>query len=131
MTEPLDSQRIDRWLWIARFFKTRSVAAQAVAGGKVQVDGDRVKPSRRIRPGDRLHVGRGLMEWDIVIMDLAPQRRPAKDAVNLYEETTASVARRTSEAEQRRQAAERRSRGLGRPTKRDRRDTDRLQGREG
>ena len=118
----MDSIRLDKWLWAARFFKTRSAAAEAVAGGKVQVDETRVKPARRIRPGVSLRIHRGVSEWVVVVRAVARRRGPAPEAALLYEETEESVAKRTSEAERRRQENARRARGLGRPTKRDRRE---------
>ena len=121
-----ESQRLDKWLWAARFFKTRSLAARAITGGKVQVDGERVKPARRIRVGVRLRVRRGAMQWQVAVRGLSPHRRPAREAAALYEETPESFAERASEAARRRQAAARRERGLGRPTKRDRREIDRV-----
>ena len=120
------TQRIDKWLWAARFFKTRSLAAQAVSGGKVEVGGARVKPARRIRAGERLTIRRGVMRWVVVVQGLNRERRPASEAALLYEETPESRAVRSSEEERRRQAQARRERGLGRPTKRERRELDRI-----
>lgn len=120
------TQRIDKWLWAARFFKTRSLAAQAVSGGKVEVGGARVKPARRIRAGERLTIRRGMMQWVVVVQGLNRERRPAREAALLYEETPESRAARSGEEERRRQAQARRDRGLGRPTKRDRRELDRI-----
>lgn len=128
-TEESGFQRLDKWLWAARFFKTRTSAAAAVAGGKVHVDEARVKPSRRVRPGSRLHIRRGPMQWDVVIVALSPQRRPAREAGELYRETEASIERRLAEAARRKAQASRRTRGLGRPTKRERRELERLKGR--
>ena len=125
-----DTQRLDKWLWAARFFKTRSLAAHAVSGGKVQVDDSRVKPARRIRAGDSLRIRRGPMEWEVIVRSLSPHRRPAKEAATLYEETSESIAQREAAAEARRRKAEERARGLGRPTKRDRRALVRLKGRD-
>lgn len=119
-------QRIDKWLWAARFFKTRGLAAEAVNGGKVQVEEMRVKPSRRIRAGDRIHIRRGATEWTVIVRGLSPQRRPAKEAELLYEETPESRTHRTSEAERARQASARRARAIGRPSKRERRELDRF-----
>lgn len=127
MSEPApDTQRLDKWLWAARFFKTRSTAAAAVSGGKVQCDDERVKPSRRIRRGTRLCIRRGPMLWEVVVEALSSQRRPAKEAAQLYTETKASIARRRIEAERRKARTEGRARGLGRPTKRERRQLERL-----
>ena len=123
---PQPSERLDKWLWAARFFKTRSLAAQAVSGGKVEVNGARAKPARRIRTGERLTIRRGVVQWVVVVRGLNRERRPAREAVLLYEETPESREARSSEEERRRQAQARRQRGLGRPTKRDRRDLERL-----
>ncbi len=120
------SQRLDKWLWAARFFKTRNTAAAAISGGKVQCDDERVKPARRIRPGARLNIRRGPMVWEVVVVALSNHRRPAKEAALLYTETEASVATREAEAARRKQRSEQRQRGLGRPTKRDRRQLQRL-----
>ena len=121
------SERLDKWLWAARFFKTRSLAAQAVSGGKVEVAGARAKPARRIRIGERLSIRRGALQWVIVVRGLNRERRPAREAALLYEETPESHARRHREEERRRgEARARRERGLGRPTKRERRDLERL-----
>jgi len=121
-----ESQRIDRWLWSARFFKTRSLAAAAVAGGKVQVDGQRVKPARRIRPGVQLQVRRGVQLQEVEVVALATRRGPASEAATLYRESEASLERRRDQRERAAQHAARRARGLGRPSKRDRREIDRL-----
>ena len=121
----LESIRIDKWLWAARFFKTRSQASRAVTGGLVQVSDQRVKASRRLRRGETVHIRRGLQAWDVVVRGLRDQRRPAPEAQTLYEETPESVERRTSERARREQARMRRERAQGRPTKRDRRALER------
>ena len=121
----LESLRIDKWLWAARFFKTRSLAAEAVSGGLVQVADQRVKASRRLRRGETVHIRRGTQAWDVVVTGLRDQRRPAPEAQTLYEETPESVERRTSERARREQAEMRRARAQGRPTKRERRALDR------
>jgi ribosome-associated heat shock protein Hsp15 len=86
--------RIDKWLWAARFFKTRSVAAQAVTGGKVHVNGARIKPARMVQPGDELRIRRGELEFIVIVQGLSGKRRPAKEAQLLYEETEFSVQQR-------------------------------------
>jgi ribosome-associated heat shock protein Hsp15 len=86
--------RIDKWLWAARFFKTRSVAAQAVTGGKVHVNGARIKPARMVQPGDELRIRRGELEFIVIVQGLSGKRRPAKEAQLLYEETEVSVQQR-------------------------------------
>ena len=117
----IESLRIDKWLWAARFFKTRSLAAQAVSGGLVRIADQRIKASRRVRRGEIVHVRRGVQEWDVVVKGLRDERRPAPQAQTLYEETPASIERRTSERARREQAEMRRARAQGRPTKRERR----------
>jgi ribosome-associated heat shock protein Hsp15 len=117
----LESLRIDKWLWAARFFKTRSLATQAVSGGLVRVAEQRVKASRRLRRGEIVHVRRGAQAWDVVVRGLRDERRPAPEAQTLYEETPASIERRTSEQGRRDQAQMRRAQAQGRPTKRERR----------
>jgi ribosome-associated heat shock protein Hsp15 len=86
--------RIDKWLWAARFFKTRSLAADAVSGGKVALNGARPKPSRIVRPGDRLDIRRGSYEWSIIVKGTSNYRGPASDAAALYEETEESITKR-------------------------------------
>ena len=114
--------RIDRWLWAARFFKTRNSAAAAVSGGKVHLNGQRTKPAKAVRAGDRLDVRRGDIRWEVAVLATAERRGPASEARTLYEELPESVERRE------RERAERRERrliaGSGRPTKRDRRRID-------
>ena len=117
----LESLRIDKWLWAARFFKTRSLAARAVSGGHVQIADQRIKASRRLRRGELVHIRRGAQTWDVVVRGLRDERRPAPEAQALYEETPASIERRTGEQARREQRAMRRARAHGRPTKRDRR----------
>lgn len=116
-----DSQRLDKWLWAARFFKTRGLAAEAISGGKVQVDGQRVKPSRNIRIGSRLEIHKGELTWSIEILGLCAQRRPASEAVLLYREDEASRLARQERVQERREAGLNQPRMRGRPTKRDRR----------
>ena len=86
--------RIDKWLWAARFFKTRSMAAQAVSGGKVHVNGVRVKPARAVLVGDEFRIRRGEVEFIVIVQGISGKRRPAKEAQLLYEETDASILQR-------------------------------------
>lgn len=110
-------QRIDKWLWVARFFKTRSLAATAIDGGKVRIGGHPVKPAREIRPGDEIDITAGEVHWTVVVRGLNEQRRPAPEARLLYEETAESRARRERDAELRRLAPAPGADLRGRPTK--------------
>lgn len=110
-------QRIDKWLWAARFFKTRSLAAAAVDGGKVRIGGQPVKPARETRPGDEIELTAGEVHWTVIVRGLNEQRRPAPEARLLYEETAESRARREREAELRRLAPAPGADLRGRPTK--------------
>jgi len=97
-----DKVRIDRWLWAARFFKTRGLAARAVSGGHVHVNGERVKPSRRVGAGEMLRIRRGMVEFVVEVIAVSERRGPAKVAAGLYRETPESLARREAAAETRR-----------------------------
>lgn len=92
-------QRLDKWLWAARFFKTRSLAAEAVSGGKVHLNGDRAKPSRNIKVGDRLKITRGQFEFSIMIEGLNKNRRPSVEAKALYTESEESIDKRNKLAQ--------------------------------
>ncbi len=118
--------RIDKWLWAARFFKTRSLAKAAIEGGKVQLDGQRIKVSKEIAVGERLLIRQGWDVREVIIAALSDQRRGAPDAQQLYTETEASVARRASEAEARKAAGGMIERPLHRPTKKQRRQIHRF-----
>jgi len=121
--------RVDRWLWAARFFKTRSRAAQAVRGGKVHVNGARAKPARDVAAGDILEVTAGQSRYTVRVRGVSERRWPAADAALLYEETPDSAERREQAAAERR-VASRVARDLGRrPTKRERRQIDAARGR--
>ena len=121
-----ESVRLDKWLWAARFFKTRSLAAAATQGGKVQIGGDRAKPARAVRVGDELRIRRGPYEWVVTVKGLSTRRGPAKEAALLYEESEESVRNRdAARARMQAQAVSFRQHG-GRPTKKDRRDWARL-----
>lgn len=130
---PSESERvrIDKWLWAARFFKTRSLASEAVDGGKVHVNGDRVKSARALREGDRLEIRRGQEVLEVVVRVLSEQRGPATAAQALYEETEASVTKRQAFAEQQRSLAAAMPRFEGRPDKRSRRALAKFTRRDG
>lgn len=121
--------RIDKWLWATRFFKTRALAADAIAGGKVDVGGERVKPSRLLKLGEEVRVRLGPYLHVVVVRALAEHRGPAATARTLYEETEASRAERERHAWQLTHAAPVMEAGEGRPTKKDRRELDRMRGR--
>lgn len=118
---PGEQVRIDKWLWAARFYKTRSMAAKAVSGGHVHVNGQRIKPSRIVQVGDELHIRRGLTEFVIVVQDVSERRGPAPVARTLYEETEDSRRRREMSARQRRRENTASPGPTRRPDKRDRR----------
>jgi ribosome-associated heat shock protein Hsp15 len=118
LSQPPERQRLDKWLWAARFFKTRSLATAAVAGGKVKLDGVPVKPAREVKPGDELEIAVGDQRWTVVVRGLNEQRRPAPEARLLYEETAASAARRAEQMELRKLAPAPGADLRGRPTKR-------------
>jgi ribosome-associated heat shock protein Hsp15 len=114
--------RVDKWLWTARLFKTRALAAGAIKGGRVHADGVAVKPSREVGPGDELEITIGTVRRTVIVRGAAERRVSAAEAANLYEETEQSVAERERQAELRRLAG---PVNLGaRPTKRDRRRYD-------
>ena len=126
---PMESMRLDKWLWCARFFKTRSLAADAINQGRVQVNGLRAKPARDLRCGDSVVLRHGTVPRTIEVRGLSAQRGPAPVAQQLYCETPESITAREQAAEQQRLAPEPASYlADGRPTKRDRRDIDRARG---
>jgi ribosome-associated heat shock protein Hsp15 len=118
--------RLDKWLWASRFFKTRSLASDAVDGGKVKLNGSTTKPAKDVKIGDRLYIHAGEQDWEIVVQGLNEQRRPAPEAQLLYQETPDSVQRRTQAAELRKLAPTPAPEQKGRPTKRDRRQLSRF-----
>ena len=124
----MESVRIDKWLWAARFFKTRSLATDAVDNGKVRVKGERVKPARPLHVGDALLIDNGADSWEVDVLGLSDQRGAAPVARLLYAETAASAARRANETEQRKLFREPGLGIKGRPTKRDRRQLNKASG---
>ena len=117
-----DKVRLDKWLWAARFFKTRSLATEAVDGGKVDVNGARAKPAKLVGPGDEIRVRVGTQLFVVNVKDTAERRGPASAARELYDETPESVAARERAAEQHRLAATTFDFDEGRPNKKDRRE---------
>jgi ribosome-associated heat shock protein Hsp15 len=123
MTEPENNAeiRLDKWLWAARFFKTRGLAAEAVTGGKVAINGARPKPSRLVRPGDQLTIRRGPYEWTVIVHGVARLRGPADQARELYEETEESRRKREAVASQLKLESPPEFDSPGRPSKKNRR----------
>ena len=119
--------RVDKWLWAARFFKTRSLAQQAIVAGRVKLNQARVKSSHELKAGDALAIRVGDFEWQIVVKELSDRRGPAEQARKLYEETEASRAERERRMDLRRWGTEPAATLKGRPTKRDRRLLEKLQ----
>lgn len=115
-----DSIRLDKWLWAARFFKTRQLAVEAIAGGKVKVNGQSAKPGKAVHPGLRLSIRKGSLDWEIEVLAVDKQRRPAPQAALLYVEDEESRARRETLLRERRDLGQAPTIGE-RPTKRDRR----------
>jgi ribosome-associated heat shock protein Hsp15 len=113
--------RLDKWLWAARFFKTRALAAEAVDGGKVHLNGQRSKPGKTVRIGSRIQISKGGLEWDIEVRQLPTQRRPAQEARGFYHEDDASRLRREQLVAERRVEQRAAPATATRPSKRDRR----------
>lgn len=122
------SMRLDKWLWAARFFKTRLLACDAIRGGKIHVSGERVKPARLVRHGDELEITRGPQSMTVIVKALHGQRRPAQEAQWLYVETEDSRRKRELEAEQRRLLGPTDQSVRKRPNKHDRRQIRRFTG---
>lgn len=120
--------RVDKWLWAARFFKTRAVAQQAVDGGKVKLNGERVKPAKEIRVGDMLVIHIGAYEWVVQVNGLSDKRGSATVARTLYAEDETSRLKREEQAALRKFAADPAHDRHGRPTKRERRQLERWRG---
>lgn len=122
----MERLRVDKWLWAARFFKTRSIAKTAIEGGKVHLDGHRVKVSREISVGERLTIKQGWDEKEVVVRALSDQRGPAPIAQTLYEEIPESVARREREAQARKAAGGATARPTQKPGKHERKALEKL-----
>jgi ribosome-associated heat shock protein Hsp15 len=120
--------RLDKWLWAARFYKTRSLATDAIDGGKIHVDGDRVKPAKEVRIGQVIHIRRKELDMEVVVKALSVTRRGAPEAALLYDETPESLAKRDNASVTKEADHAKRERGAGRPTKRQRRDIKKFTG---
>ena len=121
MDTNIEAIRLDKWLWAARFFKTRSIAGQAIKGGKVHVNGNRAKAARNVLVGDQLSITIGFMEFDVRVLALARFRRPAKEAKLLYVESDESIKTRQEQRDLRRMANAGYAGPVKKPSKRDRR----------
>lgn len=122
----MDEVRVDKWLWAARFFKTRGLATDAVLGGHVQLNGSRVKPAKGVRAGDRLEIRIGTVTWTVDVLGTSEKRGPATVARTLYAETPESEAARAAQAQQRKLAQPLGADLGARPTKQDRRRLEAL-----
>lgn len=120
--------RLDKWLWAARFYKTRALAQAAVEAGRVRLNGERTKPAKDLKPGDRLDIALGEYDWGLTVAALSARRGPAVEARRLYEESDASRSARAAKAEARKLAPEPEAARRGRPEKKDRRQLNRLRG---
>ena len=120
--------RLDKWLWAARFYKTRSLATDAIDGGKIHVDGDRVKPAKEVRVGQVIQIRRKDLDMEVVVKALSVTRRGAPEAALLYDETPESAVKRDNAAVTREADHAKRERGAGRPTKRQLRDIKKFTG---
>lgn len=123
----METVRLDKWLWAARFFKTRALAKKAVEGGKVQYNGARAKTSKNVELGALIKVPQGWEIWEVEVLSLSDQRRGAPEARALYQETAESQVRREREAERRRLANQAMQQPAHRPDKKQRRELQRLQ----
>jgi ribosome-associated heat shock protein Hsp15 len=121
--------RLDKWLWAARFFKTRTLASDSIDAGRIHLNEARAKPSREVRIGDRLDIQTGEVRYVVIVRALSGRRGPAEEARTLYEETADSLARREAERERRRIQPEPSQMLHGRPTKTQRREIDRMRAR--
>ena len=123
-----DNVRIDKWLWAARFFKTRSLAADAVDRGRIKINAENVKPARSVKINDKILIDNGSTRWEVLVLGLSDQRGPAPVAQALYRETDVSIQKRANDQEARRLSPEPAGTIKGRPTKRDRRAIEKAGG---
>lgn len=124
--EPPTRQRLDKWLWAARFFKTRKLAAEAITGGKIHLNGQRSKPGKEVKVGNHLSISKGSYRWDVTIEALSKQRRPAREASQLYLESPESHARRQARIVQRKTENDSSNQPETRPNKKQRRQIHRF-----
>ncbi len=125
----MESQRLDKWLWAARFYKTRQLAVAAINGGKVHLNGQRTKPGKAVKPGSRVRIHKGHLEWDVQVKVLSKQRRPASEAMHFYQEDARSIAKREEILRQERLLRASAPRApAAKPSKRDRRMITRFTG---
>ncbi|MCI0655028.1 MAG: RNA-binding protein [Methylococcaceae bacterium] len=120
------SQRLDKWLWAARFFKTRKLATEAISGGKVHLNGQRSKPGKEVKTGNKLSISKGPYRWELTVTGLSKQRKPASEAALLYEESPESLALRQARIEQRKAEFEQSNPPETRPNKKQRRQIHRF-----
>lgn len=126
MTDPATTVRLDKWLWAARFYKTRALAVSAIEGGKVEVNDAKAKRAKPVRVGDRIRLRLGPYEWRVVVRGLSERRGPAPEAQQLYEEEPEGKALRERHAEQLKLAHQAFGPDQGKPSKKDRRDLERF-----
>jgi ribosome-associated heat shock protein Hsp15 len=124
----MERVRIDKYLWAARFYKTRSISTEAIDGGRVRINGERAKPAKEVKAGDRIELRAGDAAYTITVKALADKRGSADIARTLYDETAESTASRQAQAEKRRRFADPAEQIFARPTKKDRRNLDRFRG---
>ena len=124
----MERVRLDKFLWAARFYKTRSISTEAIDGGKVRLNGDRVKPAKEVKVGDRIELRAGDSEYTVLVKALADKRGSAETARTLYDESPESVAARIAATEKRRRFSDPSEEIFARPTKKDRRSLDRFRG---
>ena len=122
MSESVSSMRVDKWLWCARFFKTRSLAAEAVRSGKIKINGDKAKPARSVSQTDLLSISKGPFKFEITVLGIPKSRLSAAAASKLYTESPSSLAAREQVQQQIKAESDIYPRTRGRPTKRDRRE---------